>query len=113
MPKHKHTHQYKRTKVGKKGYEVYKCTIAGCPHFVDPGILEGRMNVCHQCGEEHVIDKVAALLAKPKCRVCMALAKEESKPDSARVSDQAVSELVNSLLSSSSAHMKYNESEDE
>lgn len=62
-------HKYYRTKIGDN-YVVYKCGVAGCTHYVPPELLVDRYSICWRCGEEFVITKAAARLAKPHCVAC-------------------------------------------
>lgn len=63
----KHTHKYQRTKLGSKGYIVYKCMLPSCPHFINESLLLGRECICWRCGDEFIITKH---YKKPHCNSC-------------------------------------------
>lgn len=50
-----HIHKYKRKKIGKKGWEVYLCTIPGCTHHVTKDLILGRKALCYYCNREFII----------------------------------------------------------
>lgn len=62
----KHTHQYRRAILGKD-YEIYKCTLPGCTHYISAELILGKKNKCWRCGDEHYITR---RLAKPHCAKC-------------------------------------------
>lgn len=68
--KAKHIHKYVRVKLGRaKTYEVYKCALPGCSHFVIPPLVVGRLSLCWRCGLEFVITE-KLLFKKPHCENC-------------------------------------------
>jgi hypothetical protein len=44
--KKNHVHKYERTKLGNKGYEIYKCRLPDCPHYVPVAVATGRLSLC-------------------------------------------------------------------
>lgn len=66
MAREKHIHQYRRAKLGKE-YEIYKCAIPGCAHYISSDLIIGKKNVCWRCGDVHFIVRK---LAKPHCPKC-------------------------------------------
>jgi hypothetical protein len=51
MKKKQHVHKYERVKLGLKGYEVYKCRLTDCPHYVPVETAVGRLCICWgNCG---------------------------------------------------------------
>ena len=62
-----HVHKYIKTKIGDKGYVIYKCTLPGCTHFIAEKLALNRKNICWRCGNEHIITK---LQKKPHCDAC-------------------------------------------
>ena len=74
-----HVHKYVRKKVGSKGFEVYKCSIPGCTHFVQSVFLPGRKSICWRCNTVFTIDEKTALLKKPHCNDCTRFKKPREK----------------------------------
>ena len=72
MPKRKekHLHRYKRAKLGKNNYIIYKCMVPSCTHYIGRDLVEGNLCACNRCGEPMVMDKFAMSLAKPHCHSC-------------------------------------------
>jgi len=79
----KHVHKYERTELGKKGYEIYKCRLPDCPHYVPVAIATGRLSLCWaNCGNAVMLtqemvnhDKVW----RPLCDTCKKLRAERRK----------------------------------
>lgn len=67
--KNKHIHKYVRRKL--RDAIVYACVLPGCPHYILPEFLEGRIALCNRCPDKiFVITKAAAKLEKPHCEDC-------------------------------------------
>lgn len=71
MKKYGHLHRYKRKKLGKNNYVVFKCTLAGCSHYIRKELAEGQVCECNRCFEPMVLDKASMQLAKPHCAKCV------------------------------------------
>lgn len=69
MTKYTHVHQYYLTRMGqKKTWKVYKCAMAGCPHFLpDYKMAYGRQSVCWECGDIFIITRIHRGVVRPKC----------------------------------------------
>lgn len=80
MPSIQHTHKYQLVilggrrvvmRDGKKfiekcsGYEVFRCVIVGCTHWLAKELVEGRKSICWVCGEELVLNKENTRLKHP------------------------------------------------
>lgn len=70
MKEPKHIHKYQRIGLGKNGYEVYKCQIPGCSHYIQPELVVGRLSLCCRCGTEITMTHSHARLVKPLCLNC-------------------------------------------
>lgn len=74
-----HLHRYKKVNLGANGktYEVYKCLIPTCPHYVPLHLAEGKLCECNRCKEPMLIGKVqlngssGKAMAKPHCNNCV------------------------------------------
>ena len=66
---HHKIHKYERTKLGKK-YIIFRCMIPNCSHYIPESLIKGRISICWRCGEQFVIDREAAELARPHCKDC-------------------------------------------
>jgi hypothetical protein len=72
----KHTHQYRRQKIGKaKNYIIYRCMRPGCAHYIAEDFIEGRRSICWRCDEEFTITH-KLLRIKPVCEKCKLARKE-------------------------------------
>ena len=74
----KHIHKYQKKDIGSnKKYEVYKCMIPGCSHYISLKQAEGKLAICHSCNDAFVITRSTLTgssgkpLAKPKCPDCI------------------------------------------
>lgn len=85
MPVKTHIHKYKKAilggrrivkKDGKRyiescgGYEVFKCALPGCTHFVSRELADGRQSLCWNCGGELILNAENLTLVKPTHREC-------------------------------------------
>jgi hypothetical protein len=51
MKKSMHVHKYERIKFGDKGFEIYKCQLENCPHYVATKMAVNRLCICWgDCG---------------------------------------------------------------
>jgi len=66
-----HLHEYRKQKLGNKGYLIFKCTVPGCNHYVPLNLALGRLCKCNRCGEAMVIGQYAKRLARPHCDDCI------------------------------------------
>jgi hypothetical protein len=68
MPRH--VHKYKRVKIGKKrDYEIYRCMIPGCTHYINAELIENRESICWLCDKVFVITPHLYRI-KPICEDC-------------------------------------------
>lgn len=65
-----HIHKYRRIKMGND-YEVYKCVLPGCPHYIRPELVVGRFSLCWGCDEQFTMSATSATRLKPKCQKCI------------------------------------------
>lgn len=71
--KHKTPHKLTRTVLGKKNdYVLYKCTLRGCNHNIQPQLLIGRETTCNECDIPFIVESNKDLINKLKCRSCRA-----------------------------------------
>ena len=70
MAKKKHVHKYRRTTLGMKKWKIFRCIKPGCSHYIDAGLIIGKISVCPRCGDPFIIDKSLSLLALPHCHEC-------------------------------------------
>lgn len=79
MPKKvDHLHRYKKINLGRDGkeYYVYRCMVAGCPHYVPVHLSEGKVCECSRCKEPMIITKstlqgsTGRAMARPHCIDC-------------------------------------------
>lgn len=69
--KHKGPHKLTRITLGRRNdYILYKCTIRGCTHTIQPQLLVGRETLCNECDLPVIIANGKDLLEKPKCNSC-------------------------------------------
>jgi len=64
-----HIHKYIRHKLGKNKYEVFRCAIPGCVHFITASLIVGRESVCWRCGRVFVVT-ADLVRKKPHCAAC-------------------------------------------
>lgn len=76
MAKNHEIHKYYKTKLGD--YTIYRCSLPGCAHYVPYELVLNRVSLCNKCGNEMVMTRAAARLAKPHCIACT---KTKSKSD--------------------------------
>lgn len=72
-----HIHKYMRVKLGNS--VVYRCMLAGCPHYVRKELALKRKSVCWRCGRVFVLGEKALLLKKPHCADCLSPAESEKR----------------------------------
>jgi hypothetical protein len=71
MASQNHVHRYERVDIGvNKKYEVYKCTLPDCPHYISEALVVGRKSICWRCGNVFTIQK-NLLFKKPHCSDCI------------------------------------------
>ena len=85
MPSMAHTHKYQLVilggrrvvkREGKKyiekcgGYEVFRCMITGCTHWIARELATGRKSLCWVCGEELILNKENTNLKFPTHVYC-------------------------------------------
>ena len=91
-PKAKHTHKYRKINIGKeKKYEVFRCEIPNCTHYLPVKMAEGKVCLCNRCGNVMSLDKEAIQLARPHCKDCIIRKKET-------VNDNSLSELLDKII---------------
>jgi len=88
--KYDHIHKYERKKLGK--YIVFKCAVAGCPHFIRKELAENRMSICWRCEQPFILTKHALTLERPHCVACT----KTRKPKDAEHKDR-LREILESL----------------
>jgi hypothetical protein len=65
-----------RDEEGKKrlvrgdGYPVFKCIVAGCPHYIALDLARGRECACWDCNMPMVIDQRSIKHKRPHHREC-------------------------------------------
>jgi hypothetical protein len=75
MPKRKnplnsqHIHRYEKAVLGKD-YQIWKCNIPGCSHYIPRKLGKGRLTLCNRCDKEMVLDAFSMQFAKPHCVDC-------------------------------------------
>lgn len=75
----RHIHKYKRVKIGKnKDYEVYRCMVPGCSHYVQAELVENRETICWLCDKPFIL-AVHLLRMKPICEPCRDMRKSGQK----------------------------------
>ena len=68
---HKGPHLLTKIVLGKKqDYILYKCTLKGCTHTIDPKLLVGRETLCNSCDIPFTIEVSTDLIIKLKCPTC-------------------------------------------
>lgn len=65
-----HIHKYMRIKLGRKGFQVYKCMKPGCSHYIRAELVLGQYNECWRCSEVMTMNQWSAQFKKPHCRGC-------------------------------------------
>ena len=69
--KYNHLHRYQKKKLGKNGYTVFKCMVAGCSHYIRKELAEGQIAECNRCHEPFILNKASIQLSKPHCDKCI------------------------------------------
>jgi len=69
----KHIHRYRRVNIGSKNkdkkYNVFKCTLPDCPHYLpQENLIIGRKSICFSCGNSFIIKTKD--FAKAICENC-------------------------------------------
>lgn len=67
---HEGPHKYERIKLGNKGFEVFKCMLRDCAHWIRKELVVGRETICWRCGDALVMTKFTATMKKPHCKKC-------------------------------------------
>lgn len=72
---HEGPHKYQRVTLGQKGtYEVYKCMLPDCAHYVQAQLAVGRLSLCWGgCGNNVLLDQDAVgdrKVWRPMCDDC-------------------------------------------
>ena len=75
-----HVHKYKKSNIAKKGnkkYEVWKCQLPNCTHYLTKSHVVGRLSLCWVCGDTCIVrrENDGAVRAKPHCPNCTKKAK--------------------------------------
>lgn len=63
-------HKYERVKLGTKGFEVFKCVLPNCSHYIRKELVFGKVTKCWRCDKDIVMTKPMARMKKPHCRNC-------------------------------------------
>lgn len=72
MPSQNHLHRYERAFLGKKGtYEVFRCNLSDCTHYLPKRLAKGKRSICNRCGGELIMDTRSMNLEKPHCVDCI------------------------------------------
>jgi hypothetical protein len=82
--KQQHVHKYERTKFGSKGFEIYKCALANCPHYVPAELAAGRLSLCWGGGCHRAVMMTREMVQhdktwRPLCSSCKQARKEDRK----------------------------------
>lgn len=75
-----HVHVYERVAIGNKGWEVYRCVLPNCTHFIQPEFVAGKTSLCFNgCGREVTISKEDVGRGRKRfvCEVCREDRKEQ------------------------------------
>jgi hypothetical protein len=69
-----HVHKYERMKLGDK-YEVYKCQLLDCPHYLPATMAPGRLSMCWGVGCTNAVMLTPGMVhhdhvKKPMCDDC-------------------------------------------
>lgn len=94
MPSLKHTHKYRRVKIGKnKDYTVYRCMLGGCSRYMEPALIVGEASICWYCGDKFIIWKPSnnPVPVKPHCHNCTGKGIKNKPRDKSKV--QVISEV--------------------
>jgi len=80
--KQKHIHQYKKIDIGVRNkYEVYKCVLPGCTHYMpNMNSVVNSLSMCNGgCGKTLLMTQaiVTARTEKPLCEKCKEIRKKE------------------------------------
>lgn len=71
MAKDKHTHKYQRINLGKKEtYQVYRCMLTNCPHYLTPELAISRLSICWGCNIPFRLSTDDVRSTKPMCHNC-------------------------------------------
>jgi len=67
-----HIHRYEKVYLGKKrDYEVFRCNLPNCTHYLRKELVKDKISLCNRCGEPMVMDTRAMQLMKPHCVPCI------------------------------------------
>lgn len=93
MTKTIHVHKYGLFKIGlKRQYEVMKCNLPLCTHYLEARLAIGKMSICWRCGEDFVLG-IDDLKLKPACYDCL----QANKPNGGPGSKDAIDTIMDSL----------------
>jgi len=99
----KHTHKYKRMKIGKeKNYEIFRCFQPGCTHYIAAEHVINRNSICWACNKPFTIT-YKLIKVKPTCQDC----KDQRK------SDREAQPIENFSLEDMLANIAAKDAEDE
>src|SRR5271169_3978314 len=68
-----HVHKLKRVKLGKNGFEVYKCFEPGCRYYIRKELVVSIITKCWRCGVATSMTPKMAGQTKPHCDECTKL----------------------------------------
>jgi len=75
--KNKHVHKYEKTKIGDN-YEVYKCALPGCTHYIAATLIIGRLSLCWGgCQNAVLMDNSLSKMKRPICDDCKELRRKQ------------------------------------
>lgn len=71
MPSLDHTHIYKKWKKLPSGEQLWKCNHQRCTHFIEEGLIEGKISICNICKQnELLMSKENLRRVEPRCVDC-------------------------------------------
>jgi predicted RNA-binding Zn-ribbon protein involved in translation (DUF1610 family) len=80
-----------------KNYEVFRCSLPNCPHYIREELIWNKESLCWKCGKKFFIDKKAARLKFPNCG-CASRRKQEAVKEREEFSDFMKQLGVNQIL---------------
>lgn len=72
MPSQNHIHKYHRRRLGIS-HTVWACALPNCTHYTPKhmeSMVEGKLSICHQCGEEFTLTIDSLKEDNPRCDEC-------------------------------------------
>lgn len=72
-----HVHKYQLIKWGKNQTLVFRCMLAGCPHYIHKEMALARVSLCHKCDRPFIMNKYSIERKYPKCESCVRTLKQQ------------------------------------